>query len=191
MRSLSIISYFPRLKVAVLGGSLLSGAAVTTFAGAVAAAPKAAAAKGEGTATAAGPDAATKKAAREAYGAGEKAYGSADYTTALALAPNSEKAYLGRAISLQSSGQAGTIDRRQLRKRSHKRQIRRRGCNRLQSAPGYSHLGHLRRVGAPTRQRGIAPTTIGPCSPTLTASVSRTPTRARGGLWCSWCMAFL
>jgi hypothetical protein len=86
MRSLSIISYFPRLRVAVLGGSLMTAAAVTTLAASVSAAPKGAASKGAAASdtSATGPDAATKKAAREAYGAGEKAYGAADYTTALA-----------------------------------------------------------------------------------------------------------
>jgi PEGA domain len=82
MRSLSIISYFPRLQVAVLGGSLLTAAA--TLAAPASAAPKGAAKGAADSATsAAGPDAATKKAAREAYGAGEKAYGTGDYTTAL------------------------------------------------------------------------------------------------------------
>ena len=82
MRSLSSISYFPRLGVALLGGSLLPFAA--TLAVSASAAPKGAAAKGAVAAPAAGPDAASKKAAREAYGAGEKAYGAGDYTTALA-----------------------------------------------------------------------------------------------------------
>lgn len=80
MRSLSIISHFPRLGVALLGGSLL--ASVTTLAASAAAAPKAAKAAPAADAPAAGPDAATKTAAREAYKAGEKAYGAGDYPTA-------------------------------------------------------------------------------------------------------------
>jgi hypothetical protein len=90
MRSLSSISYFPRLGVTVLGGSLFAAAA-TLAVSASAAPPKAAAAKTaspkagapEATAAPAGPDAATKKAAREAYGAGEKAYSAGDYAAAL------------------------------------------------------------------------------------------------------------
>jgi hypothetical protein len=81
MRSLSSISYFPRLGVTLLGGTLLS-ATLFLSVSAAAAPPKAAGPKAD-TATPGGPDAATKKAAREAYGAGEKAYGAGDYAAAL------------------------------------------------------------------------------------------------------------
>jgi hypothetical protein len=99
MRRLSIISYFPQLGVALLGAAIVSvgtpglalgaptaqvgasataksGSSTTTKAGAGAAAPS--------TSVTAGPDAATKKAAREAYNAGEKAYNAGDYKTASA-----------------------------------------------------------------------------------------------------------
>lgn len=86
MRRPTIIAYFPRLGVTVLGGSLLLGAA---YAGDAHAAPKAPKTSGPvagdptgGDATPAGPDAKTKKSAREEYSAGEKAYKAADYTTA-------------------------------------------------------------------------------------------------------------
>ena len=86
MRSLSIISHFPRVGVALLGGSLL--ASVTTLSAPASAAPKAAkatkATSADASAPAAGPDAATKTAARESYKAGEKAYAAGDYTTAYA-----------------------------------------------------------------------------------------------------------
>ncbi|HVU02877.1 MAG TPA: PEGA domain-containing protein [Polyangiaceae bacterium] len=89
MRSLTIITYFPRHRVSVLGGvfaaAVALGAPVTAHAAPKAAPAKAGAPKpAADAAPAAGPDAATKKAARDAYGAGEKAYGAQDYTTAYA-----------------------------------------------------------------------------------------------------------
>jgi hypothetical protein len=77
MRTRSLIAHFPRLGVAVLGSALLSSF-ITNAAFAAPAAPAAA------SAPAGAPDAATKKAAREAYGAGEKAYAAGDYKTAYA-----------------------------------------------------------------------------------------------------------
>jgi hypothetical protein len=73
--------------VTVLGGSLLLCAGYSTDAHAAPKAPKSAggAAAPDPTAgsdAAAGPDAKTKKAAREAYGAGEKAYKAGDYSNA-------------------------------------------------------------------------------------------------------------
>lgn len=84
MRRLSIIAHFPPRGVAVLGA--LVTFALTTPSGTAAAAPKKADAAKDAPASAAssaGPDAATKKAAREAYAAGEKAYAAADYKGAL------------------------------------------------------------------------------------------------------------
>src|ERR1041385_6549453 len=95
MRRPSIIAYFPRLWVTVLGGSLLISAGVGCPTDAHAA-PKAAKAPktsgpvasdpaggaGDAAGAASGPDAKTKKAAREEYSAGEKSYKSADYSTA-------------------------------------------------------------------------------------------------------------
>lgn len=87
MRRPTIIAYFPRLGVTVLGSTLLLGAGYSTDAHAVPKAPKSAggAAAPDPTAggeAAAGPDAKTKKAAREEYSAGEKAYKSGDYSGA-------------------------------------------------------------------------------------------------------------
>jgi hypothetical protein len=87
MRRPTIIAYFPRLGVTVLGGTLLLSAGYSTDAYAAPKAPKsaggAAAPDPTGTAdAAAGPDAKTKKAAREAYSAGEKSFKSGDYSGA-------------------------------------------------------------------------------------------------------------
>lgn len=85
MRSRSIIAYFPRLGVTVLGSSLLLAAGYSTDAHAAPKAAKGGAAAPDPTAGAdapAGPDAKAKKAAREEYAAGEKAYKSGDYSGA-------------------------------------------------------------------------------------------------------------
>jgi hypothetical protein len=80
MRRPAIIAQFPRLGVAVLGFGLLS---TSTLGSTAHAAPAAGAAAAAAPTPAAGPDAATKKAAREAYGAGEKAYAAGDYKGAV------------------------------------------------------------------------------------------------------------
>jgi hypothetical protein len=87
MRRPTIIAYFPRLGVTVLGATLLLSAGYATDANAAPKAPKSAggAAAPDPTSsadTAAGPDAKTKKTAREEYAAGEKAYKSGDYSGA-------------------------------------------------------------------------------------------------------------
>jgi hypothetical protein len=87
MRRPTIIAYFPRLGVTVLGSTLLLSAGYSADAHAAPKAPKSAggAAAPDPTGTgdaAAGPDAKTKKAAREEYSAGEKAYKAGDYSGA-------------------------------------------------------------------------------------------------------------
>lgn len=91
MRRPTIIAHFPRLGVTVLGGTLLLG---TGYAADAQAAPKAAKAPktagptasdptgGDAAGAPAGPDAKTKKTARDEYAAGEKAYKAADYSGA-------------------------------------------------------------------------------------------------------------
>jgi hypothetical protein len=87
MRRPTIIAYFPRLGVTVLGGTLLLSTGYATDAHAAPKAPKSAGGAAApdptgGGDAAAGPDAKTKKAARDEYAAGEKAYKSGDYTGA-------------------------------------------------------------------------------------------------------------
>ncbi len=88
MRRLSIIAYFPRAGVGVLMGAF---AAATLLPSEALAAPKKTAeskapaadtSASAGSAAPGAPDAKTKKAAREAYGGGEKAYGRGDYAAA-------------------------------------------------------------------------------------------------------------
>jgi len=85
MRTQPIIAHLPRLGVAVLGGTLVA-AGTLAFSSPAMAKPKAAKAAAAAPAAEAGeaasPDAAKKKDARDAYAAGEKAYGAGDYTTA-------------------------------------------------------------------------------------------------------------
>src|SRR5260221_1904116 len=83
MRTAVIFAHPPRLRVALLGGALLSVLALAYAPPAVAGedAHPTAAATPDATAKKP-PDAATKKAARAAYSAGEKAYAAHDYTAA-------------------------------------------------------------------------------------------------------------